>query len=1160
MLNIIKASAGSGKTFNLTLEYISLLLSDGTEQNGDGVSQRLYKGFTRKNYRPREYHRHILAITFTNKATNEMKQRIIQELAQLSGLKKDEGKSPYLDILCERFIASPEEIRSAAENVLTELLFDYTNFNVSTIDSFFQMILRTFAAEVNVPYSYEVELSDELVMYEGVRRFLNKVSANPKQNRQALSWLRKFVRDQIQADKDWNPFDISSAKKDPNKRNSRGLYSLVENINKEFFRQVHVAMNQYLADADGDTESEAIGDERKISLFQKKLNEKIKSAKDMVEAAMEKMNNLINPEYGEFRKKNGGFLYWVTKAVDTNFKDCGKLYAGLKNYEGQDLSQNLNLKKLPKNIAEPSVSLCAEFEKLKAPILNGINILMVTQLIVENVYQLGLLGYIAKSVSEFRHENNIIQLSDTTQLLSDIINTSDTPFIYERIGVTILHFLIDEFQDTSAMQWKDLQPLLSQSLSNGCENLIIGDEKQSIYRFRNSDPSLLRTKVEEIFKNYIRPSDTRSRNWRSTPNIIKFNNTLFSRLAEMTGLSEEYSNVIQLTNKKDRDVSGYVNITILNSDDMKTVEARIPKLIYEMLGRGYKQEDIAILVNKNDEGAKVINEILQSNKTKPDNLEELKVVSNESLLLKNSPAIRLILSHLRYVSLLNPLGKDKAKTEKNRALNERLHRTLRQYERLINADMEPGTALRECFGAPDDPSQIINDVRGFMPKDSESYSLVTIIEKIIDKVLSDDAKHDENAYIQAFQDLVVEYSCRYSTSIQSFLRWWDDGKNAFSVSSPSGTDAINVITIHKSKGLEFPCVIIPRATWSIGKMDSILWVTREDICNVGLIDQDDKELVPPLTPVTAKTELGSTVLRDAYEKVLRESISDCMNKTYVAFTRAVDELHIFTKESKGSDKKNDDSLALHDLSYYLNRYVNEPQQELKDATNNSFAEKYGDESADIALALSEYVADSHDENEEDSYEACYIAGAKGRNDRLQDESETQDRNVMDDYKVVDRRVSAKFKTTDIYITERQEEGTMLHKVLSYVHSKDDIDKAISCCRAKAIIPEEKSEYVRQEIGAMIRQNDEVESWFSPDNKVYNERTITKNEVNFRPDRIIVTPKGETIVIDYKFGELHSKKYVEQVHRYMDLLKETGFRNITGKIWYVRESRILNVPI
>ena len=1124
MLNIIKASAGSGKTYTLALEYITLLLGEKTE-NG---TLRLYSG-----KRKREYHRHILAVTFTNKATDEMKQRIVKELAVLAGLQPD--SKGYMETLCVTFKATDKQVQQAAKRALTELLFDYSNFNVSTIDSFFQIILRTFAAEVELPYDYDIELNDDYALAVGVHDFLNLIRSDRKQYAQVLGWLKNFVTAQLQAgDSNWNPF------KEGNRQMSEaagysskgsGLFSLAGIINKETFRKVHTQMNDYLSDSRG-----------ALMLFQTKLEQQSRSLLDEIRRLIADGNRKFDDaNYGNVRKTSGSLSAWLLNSAATDYIPDKNNIKTLVKYTDA-FAPLVSKTKLKKGEPLPGEDFENKINEICKDALKRINKYMLVASITGNIYKLGLLVYINRCVSDFRNENNLILLSDTNSLLHDIIGEDDTPFIYERIGTSINNFLIDEFQDTSELQWHNMEPMLCNSLGDGHFNLIIGDEKQCIYRFRNSDPSLLQHKVGNTLKQWVMPGNDKSRNWRSSPTVVKFNNTFFTKMASELGLTDMYANVIQLY-KPDQATEGYVRINQLSEFDEDTVSERVISLICDMIDRGYRQSDIAVLVDKNSQGATIIRNILEYDKGE-DCRRHINVVSNESLLLCNSPAVRLVVSYMRYIALTMSMPEEESDTKQAKSFNERLHRLLRQYEGLLNKGITPGDALDHCFEHPDDRSEVGRDIGEFMPDDSEGFSLVSMVERIIERV-SPEARTKENAFLQAFQDAVIDFSSRTTGTLLAFLRWWDRAGGKLSIASPEGVDAVNVMTIHKSKGLEFACVILPFATWDIGKLDDTLWFTHDEVVKSGVFDDIDESLIPPLLPVKKFNEIKDTRLAEPFYVQLKQTVSDCLNKTYVAFTRAVDELHIFTKQHSGSAG----DTVTQKLDYYLAQFCNSSSE----AEAQSLNVAYGKNSAaDVATWVTPWT---DDESGDTYYEAGSIA-----NKQAEASHEAEPAEAMQPYHVVNRHDLAKYKLPDVIYTPEQERGILYHRIFSMIHSVRDVERVLRYCEVRYILPVDKTERdaIVANIRAMLTQSDEVKSWFAAGNRVYNERPIIDGRNRPRPDRVVSVPDGRTIVIDYKFGEPHHKSHSRQVKSYMELLRDAGFENVEGRIWYPFDESIVRV--
>ena len=1130
MLNVIKASAGSGKTYTLTLEYISMLLS----VDGPDGKQALYNR-SKRDF-PRERHRHILAVTFTNMATDEMKERIIKELSVLAGL-SDDGRSPYLATLRERFAASEPQVRAAAKSALTELLFDYSNFYVSTIDSFFQMVLRAFAAEADVPYEYGVEIEDAYVRSVGIHDFLNDINANSGKHPHVMAWLSQLVRDKLAAnEKGWNPFKSKLGSRD----GLWPIFKMSEVIGKEFFQSARAEMEEYLADAES-------GGASRVARFRDiaaRLAQRARS--DFDDLAGRARGMVESSGLAPYLKKTGTMLSVLEKGFDY-LAEKKENYEKFKEYT-LDETRKIYKTSVPKKIDTGQLEelhsqvrglcLLAQYAWERMTFYKGVT---------GKIYELGLTGYISRYMTAFRKENDTILISDTNSLLSGIISEQDAPFIYERVGARIDNYLIDEFQDTSAMQWANLRPLLSQSLSAGNENLIIGDVKQSIYRFRNSDPSLLHSKVENQFGKFLKPNEDKNRNWRSSPNVIRFNNALFSHLSAEAGVAEVYKNVVQLVNDKKWDSPGYVRVTVTpkrvrSADEAGDgqdapaplpVETRVAHLICDMIDRGYRQRDIAILTSANKEGSDMISALLEYNTTSQCR-HEIKIVSNESLLLTKSPSVNIIVSHLRYMAVADTLmERDPEKISAYKLLREKIHRLTRQYEILLGQGKAPEAALADCFGSPAGRDEAMRDTRSTLAGDNGSYSLVSVVERIIEQAISPEARAAENPFISAFQDVVIEYCESNPPSLQAFLRWWDRRSGRLSITSPPGTDAVTVSTIHKAKGLEYPCVIIPYADWIIGRAGDTQWIPKEVMIESKAFEGVDPELIPPLTPVPTDAIPADSPIMDTCQEAFGDDVMDCVNKTYVAFTRAINELHVFYTPSGARPRPG--KLKGRDLTSYLDNFLQWQGQERDD--NELFAP---------AMTVSA---------DEATGETVYTLGEPSPCRRDSDSDSDSDPELMPPYQVHNRHAQARFKLPEVFRTVQQERGTMLHDVMSRIGYSSDVGRALLFCRTRGIIPADKYQSTCELIAAIVDQSDEVRSWFAPGNQVYNERTIIDGDTRYRPDRIVVTPDGRTIVIDYKFGDPHPQEYAAQVRRYMSLLAAAGFTGLAGRVWYPLLGRV-----
>ncbi|MDE5837474.1 MAG: UvrD-helicase domain-containing protein, partial [Paramuribaculum sp.] len=488
-----------------------------------------------------------------------------------------------------------------------------------------------------------------------------------------------------------------------------------------------------------------------------------------------------------------------------------------------------------------------------------------------NMFMLAMMVKIYSYIEEYRVENNALLLSDTNSLLRTIIGEDDTPFIYERLGVILNHYLIDEFQDTSTIQWECIKPLVTTGVGNGDDSLIIGDEKQCIYRFRNSDPSLLAEKVaKQISDNRIVGSDPgKNTNYRSSRDIVEFNNALFATIAEQNGFSDIYSNVNPRIAPKHANHKGYIKITPLEAADTDEYFATmLPKLaddIQRQLRSGYRPNDIAVLVRKKSDGHKIISYLIA-------NQEEFEhkfnIISDDLMPVSDSPAVRLIISTLRNIAY--PFT---APTNARFKTLKETKSLISRFEIALHSEDNPSQALRKALMGKDyDTSQITGT------------TIVDIVEDII-ATLPDELVKLHTPYICAFHDLIADYTTFGLNDLQSFLRWWDDTGKRKIISAPEDPNAIRIMTIHKSKGLQFKCVHLPACTWDVLSFESLSWFDAKPLKQLNLGCE-----LPDIVPMKPESGLRNTPLAEEYATMCNELILDEMNVLYVAFTRAVDEL------------------------------------------------------------------------------------------------------------------------------------------------------------------------------------------------------------------------------------------------------------------------------
>lgn len=1098
MIIINKASAGSGKTYTLVKEYLIMLLGKKTE-GGNYILDK----------HPNDNHRYILAITFTNKATEEMKSRIVETLDVLAS---NPDESPYITDLTTMLGASKDDISKSAGIAERQMLEDYTNFNVCTIDTFFQKILRTFAYEVNLSSNYGVELNDEYVVELGVNNLKTRLhDESGKKNKSLSHWLWMFVQDSMKNGSSWDVFYKPKSKKTVD----NSLYNFAKVLTNEVVKKNSKQLFDFLADP------------KNIQAFNMALNSGISN---LIPKVKECVSNIYELLKGPDIKANNYF---------TKFLDA------MNNSANPFLIKDLD-KKVEKKIADQSFvnknsakvnesAICLYLEQIR----DYGTVYASYKKILDLTYQLGLLGDINASMQDFANENNTILLSGTNDIVKRIIDGCETPFIYERIGMYLHNFLLDEFQDTSRMQWENLLPLVRNGLANGHDSLIIGDVKQSIYRFRNSDPQLLHSQLKVDFSNdSIKYNEGRSINWRSARNIVHWNNAFFQFLSTALNMDEFYADVEQEVSPKNEKLPGHVVVARReipdkkkdtdgsndsktesndnNDNDSNFKEWAIEKMIVDLqslLARGFKQKDIAVLSNTNREGQLAISRIMKWNIENPD--KQMKVVSEESLLVISSPAVRIV------VNILKMLDRCEAHNEDGREMPM----VLRRFEANRSEGMDTSEAFEDAIVSKDED---IADYIDRLYETSKSACLDSVVEQIIKSQLSKQMTEENTPYLLAFLDSVVDFMSRYGSNIHHFLKWWDKVGPGLSISSPDNIDAIRVITIHKSKGLQFPCVLIPMFDWNFDQ-SSIEWIET-----AGFKDKLPKGVaIPPIVPV--KRDNKSTLFDNEFKKIARSNIMDSLNKTYVACTRAQYELIIYTENNK--------ELGLQ-LSQFLETCRNNNNGIAPTPTENC--------DPDVVYELGKPMLRSD------------IPALNSDDNALPDNVESR---IMPPYSVVSDVDRWKLTSPDIIIDVRGTTrwvGEMLHKVMERVRTPKNLRKAFGRALHRGMITEEEHDEYLALLSKRLA-DPRVADWFANDNRLMLERSVTiGGNGQKRPDRVVMKPNGEIIIVDYKFGDRsddNDTKYKRQVAGYKRAVCDAlGCRPdcVSGYVWYIHSGDILAI--
>lgn len=1125
-LLVYKASAGSGKTFTLAVEYIKLLILN-----------------------PRAY-RQILAVTFTNKATAEMKERI---LTQLYGIwKEDPASDAYLKRIKEDLAKKPEtaslsdrELRQRAGMALQYMLHDYSRFRVETIDSFFQSVMRNLARELELSPNLNIELNNAEVLSDAVDSMIEKLTPSSP----VLAWLLDYINERIADDKRWN------------------VSNEVKSFGRNIFDESYIERGEGLR-------------------FKLRSPETIKLYRDVLREmetdALEQMKGFYDQFEGELEGhalvpedlKGGarGIGSYFRKLRDGRLADKDVLNATLqncladaRNWATKTSSRKDEIIRLAETSLIPLLQDAERFRPQKNRTINS------CRLSLQHLNKLQLLNHIDEEVRTLNREHNRFLLSDTNALLHKLVHEGDSSFVFEKIGANIRNVMIDEFQDTSRMQWDNFRLLLLEGLSQGADSLIVGDVKQSIYRWRNGDWGILnslgndQSKVPlcdakvplydaEVSLYDAKPLhcesgvqlpfpfpvrvETLKTNRRSETNVIHFNNRLFTAAVDylnalhLEELKEEciplkraYADVAQESPKTEN--KGYVKVSFLEPDEEqnyteKTLSA-MGEEVQRLLSEGVKLNDITILVRKNKNIPPIADYF--------DKELHLPVVSDEAFRLDASLAICMLIDALRYLS--NPEEKiARASLITNYSLQitgkgevEAPLAAPADWHKLLTADAR--TALPAEFVARMDELRL-------MPL----YELLEELFTLFD--MGRIGKQD--AYLFSFFDAVTEYLQNNSSDLDGFIRYWDE--TLCNKTIPSGEmDGIRIFSIHKSKGLEFHTVLIPFCDWKLENetYNQLVWCTAPE-APYNAID---------LVPVNYSSTMAESVYRQDYLNERLQLWVDNLNLLYVAFTRAGKNLIVWSRKDQKGTMSELLSAALPQVtkaeegswdeegSIYESGAVYPSEEALlrcvrngkdKDADTPDGKSRTVNKLAQKPVKLPVHTESMrHDiEFRQSNRSADFIAGV--------DEAESGRRFIN--------------------------RGRLLHTLFSAIETEADIDDAVNRLVFEGIIGRAETEEEIRELTRKAFAQPQIKDWYSGTWQLFNECDIIWQENgelrNRRPDRVMMRD-GAIVVVDFKFGK-PNKKYNKQVQGYMELLVRMGYdaNAISGYLWYVEEEIIEKV--
>ncbi len=1037
---LYNSSAGSGKTHSLIIEYLSIVLNNTSKYN------------------------RVLAVTFTNKAASEMKSRIIRYLVEISSGKMDFAVDDILKKIGKSH--SRSSIKLNADYVLKRILHNYSDFAIMTIDSFIYKIVSTFSLELNLPLNFEVDMNTKQI----VTSIVEKLIETADDSNYTGMVIKDFIFSKMDQSESWN------YEKD------------IEDVGYELFLEKSIKYIDELA---------MLSDEELLVII-KKLKEKKFAFQNFIKDRAATAISIIEKadlEIDDFKyKKNGivGKFYKLTKARQPRDFDPQKRFS-----EGDEA-----------NWVDRKSELAIKIEKLRDDSLESLRV-QIVQFYNENIKSYLSIEAIIKDYSltalirklkiilkDYKAENNIVPISDFNRIVSNIITKEIIPFIYWRIGDKFENYLLDEFQDTSSMQLTNLFPLIENSYSSGNKNIAVGDPKQSIYRWRDSNPEIMGSEIRKLVEPNFFISKKLEYNYRSQSNIIEFNNLFFSDILNIADRTEPpcenlYSrdNLVQ-KKLEGKPSSGYIEIysieeKLVKEESVKLAISRTVETIRSLNAEGYQFKDITILTRTNPEGSLIAEALTK---------EGIDVISPDSLFLNNSMEIRFIISVLKYI-----ISKEKI--------------CLVEMVRFLQYDSFNQFALENSFNHLED-FFISHFPELFNPEISQQSSLYHTVEIIIKQF---ELNTKNCGYIQGFLEIVFNFSSREQNDIFSFLKFWDDKKDSdeCSLIMPSGINAVSIMTIHKAKGLEFPIVMIPFANWNIipdstGFRKNTLWV-REN-------GEFYKDRLPYL--IELKKSLEQTHFSEEYRDEKKHTLLDNLNLLYVAFTRPISRLYICI-----SNKKNSISEIIKDKI---------KEMELKKDQDNYY---FGHKSAFIAKEEKDLIKlESHKTfNSEIWTDRVSIKeNASGIWDNADNES--------DNIKI-----------------EKIKKGVIIHQLMSQLNHSNDKDLIIREAVYSGLIQEDQIKPIIDEINMILDipfEEGKLSSLFTKQWKIYCEKPILIKGEILKPDRVVFD-ENRTIIIEYKTGIPRDEDKL-QVKKYVSAIEQLGHSEISAYLVYIKDKLILKV--
>lgn len=1006
-----------------------------------------------------------------------MKDRILHYLHDFANDKSQDLAAEIIEQLeKEGFQLPPAELKRKSAEILSLLLHRYSEFSISTIDAFFQRVIRSFTRETGLLGNFRLEVENELVLEEVVSLLMDQLSHDD----QLRKWVLDFSEEKLEDGENW---DIRKLVLD-----FAGL------LKDESFKKIEEEVLRVTADKDF------------FRSFRKKLNDSIYPFEKHVEQKIDQFLSEFKEKgltQDDFKNKSRGSVFSYINKIKKEIELPSAFVRGaleeVEDWPHPKSPHHSLILQTARARWQPQLSALVEYMEQNYRTYQS------AKAVIKNLYSFGLLADIIKIQKKYLDEENLFLLSEAPKFLNVLMRGQDTSFIYEKVGSFYRHYLIDEFQDTSGLQWGNLLPLVQNGIAQNYKSLIVGDLKQSIYRWRGGDLSILQQKVKNDVNELQTITHTLDTNYRSDANIVKFNNSLFKTAAELVSKQtgdefpkQAYQDAAQQAYKNP--AQGYVNIQFLNAKAeeksfSETALDRLPKLFEDLQSQGVSVQDIAFLVRDNKDGQKIAARFIEHKATADTSKFKYDVVSNDSLMLYRAPCIVVLINALRVIA----------------DANDWIARANLAYEYQKIWPTQTFVDLNEIFADSKTknfgnwtPTSFIHH-RDYL----SALSLFEMVENLI-HLFNLGQLPDEVIYIQSFQDLVQEFTQREKSDLASFLDWWELNKEKKSIQVAGGIEAAQIITIHRAKGLQFKYVIIPFLDWDLGHGNKapLLWVQSKHALfkDAGFI------------PVKYTKELAETFFEEQYAEETRRIQLDNLNLLYVAFTRAEKGLIAFAPLGESSESKRVGQLVLNciKVNEQLSAQFREQEQQLLIGS---------------IIPSSPRVSEHHVVS-------------------LKNYTVTQWRDRL----AIRKRGADYFQPGEKRAKVNQ--GILVHSALAKISSQQKWKDEWKSIISTGELAQEDCAAVEKALSWLINEP-ALAPLFDPQNSHKTEVALfLQNGEERRIDRISFNNK-QVWLLDYKTGE-ESSADSEQVKEYVEVLRKMDYQCMGAFLVYISDARILEV--